>query len=215
MAQESIDWGALAAAAGSGDFDALPAGDYDLKCVSAEYKTTGNGKPMWVAKFQVMNGQYAKRMVWHNFVLSPDSEIALGIFFRQMAVFGMTKEWFTTTKPSTDAVINTLVGREVRAGLGIKKYNGTDRNEIKALAPLPGNAPPPVGGVSAAAPPPPPPPAPAAATPPPPPPAPAPAPAPAPVAAEVAAPAAPPVPEPAPAPAEPQVDIPIPPPPSF
>jgi hypothetical protein len=221
----SVDWKALAESAGDGGFEALPVGDYDLKCVNAEKTQTANGKLMFKCKFEVQTGQYKKRLVWHNFVVSPESDVAMGIFFRQMSAFGMTKEWFKTM-PSEETIVNTLQGRDVRAKLGIKKYNGEDRNEISAFAVVPvGGNPPPPGATSAAAPPPPPP-APAAATPPPPPapapaPAAAPAPAPAPVAAEVAAPAPTPAPEPAPAPAEApaqadvQADIPIPPPPSF
>lgn len=224
----SVDWKTLAETAGDGGFDALPEGDYDLKCVSAEKAQTTNGKLMFKTKFQVQNGQFKNRLIWHNFVVSPENDVAMGIFFRQMSAFGMTKDWFKNN-PSEDTIVNTLNGREIRAKIGIKKYQGEDRNEIKAFAAAPtGAVPPPPGATSAAAPPPPPPaPAPAAATPPPPPPAPAPAPA-----AEAPAPApepapAPPAPEPvaeapapAPAPEAPAstdvtADIPIPPPPSF
>ncbi len=235
----TTDWKALADAAGSGDFEPLPPGDYDVKCVSAEKALTGNQKLMFKAKFQVMNGPFAKRLLWDQFVVSPESEDALGIFFRQMNAFGMSKEWFQSN-PSEDAVVNTMLNRELRVRVAMKKYNGEDRNDIKAYAPLPtgANPPPPGGG---ATPPPPPPPA-SAATPPPPPPAaatPPPPPAAAPAAAPVAETPAPPVEVPAseptpppapevpapapdptvpPAPAEPTevlADIPIPPPPSF
>lgn len=219
---ESVDWNALADKAGDVGFDVMPVGDYDLKVIEASHTTTTNGKLMYKAKFQVQTGQYKGRLVWHNFVVSPESEGALAIFFRQMGYFGMTKEWFKANKPSNDVVANTLNGREVRAKLGIKKYNGEDRNEITAFAAAPVGSVPIPSSVSGATPPPPPPaapPAPPAAPPAPPAPAaevpiPAPeapaAPAPAPVEA-AAAPAAP-----APAPAvDEAVDIPIPPPPAF
>ncbi len=226
----TVDWKALAETAGDGGFEALPVGDYDLKCVSAEKANTANGKLMFKCKFQVQNGTYKNRLVWHNFVVSPESDQAMGIFFRQMSAFGMTKEWFKTM-PSEDAIVNTLNGREVRATLKQKTYNGELRNEIGSFVIAPtGAVPPPPGATSAAAPPPPPPPPPppaaappappaptAEVAPPPPAPAPEPAAAPAPVA-EAPAPA--PAPEPAAAPevpaqAEVTADIPIPPPPSF
>ena len=222
----TVDWKALAETAGDGGFEALPVGDYDLKCVSAEKANTANGKLMFKCKFQVQTGQYKNRLVWHNFVVSPENDVAMGIFFRQMSAFGMTKDWFKT-QHSEEAIVNTLNGREIRAKLGQKTYNGELRNEISAFVAAPtGIVPPPPGATSVATSPPPPPPAPAPAPapaaevappPPPAPPAPEPAAAPAPVA-EAPAPA--PVPEPAPAPTTPAPtdvteDIPIPPPPSF
>ena len=215
----SVDWNALADKASDGGFEALPPGDYDLKVIEASHTTTAStSKLMFKAKFQVTTGTYKGRLVWSQFVVSPESEAALGIFFRQMAAFGMTREWFKTL-PSEDTIVNTMLHREIRAKLVIKKYNGEDRNEISAFMPMPvgggTSAPPPPAATTASAPPPPPPapPAPSAAPPAPAPaPAPvaevpAPAPAPAPVAAAVAA--------PEPVDTDTVVDIPIPPPPAF
>ena len=103
----TVDWKALAETAGDGGFEALPVGDYDLKCVSAEKANTANGKLMFKCKFQVTTGQYKNRLVWHNFVVSPENDVAMGIFFRQMSAFGMTKDWFKT-QPSEEAIVNTL-----------------------------------------------------------------------------------------------------------
>jgi Protein of unknown function (DUF669) len=182
----------------------LPVGDYPFVVQGAEYKPTSTGKDMFVIKAVVEDGPNKNRAVWHNFVVSPESAPAMEVFFRQMNVLGMGKD-FWKRDPSNDQIINALKGRRFIGSVEVKPYNGVDRNNIKVI-----KAPKAAAGPSA--PPPPPPPAPVAAA--------APAPAPEPVAAAAPPPPPPPPPAPAPvpepvaaAPAPAAADIPIPPPP--
>lgn len=184
----------------------LPASDYPFVIQGAEYKETSTGKDMYVIKAVVEDGPNKNRAVWHNFVVSPESAPAMEVFFRQMNVLGMGKD-FWRSNPSNDQIINALKGRRFIGSVEVKAYNGVDRNNIKVI-----KAPKAAAGPSAPPPPPPPPaPAPVAA-----------APAPAPVAAAAPPPPPPappaPAPEPAPqpvaeAPAPAAADIPTPPPP--
>lgn len=205
-----------------GTFEVMPEGDYDFVVKEAKAQTASTGKQMFVIKAEIQGGPHNSRLVWHNFVLSHDNPAALGFFFRHMAVLGLNAEYFKQN-PADHHVADALVGRRFRGQLGIKKYQGQDKNEIKAFFPPSGagvGAPPQVSAPpappQAPAPPPPPPapapqfaaPTPAAAPTPPPPPPPPPAPAPIqpppppPVVAEspaeqVAPPAPPPLPAPA------------------
>lgn len=206
-----------------GTFEVMPEGDYDFVVKEAKAQTASTGKAMFVVKAEIQGGPHNGRLVWHNFVLSHENPAALGFFFRHMAVLGLTAEYFKQN-PADHHVADALVGRRFRGQMGIKKYQGQDKNEIKAFFPAAGagvGAPPqqmsaPPAPPQPAAPPPPaapaapptfaaPPPA-AAPTPPPPPPAPpAPepiqAPPPPPVIAETPAEqVAPPAPPPLPAP---------------
>lgn len=194
----------------------LPAAEYDFQVQDASHKPTQGGKDMYVIKAVVTTGPNKGKLVWNNFVVSPESQPAMEVFFRQMAALGLDGT-FWKSKPTDDAICARLKGRYFRAAVGIETYNGVERNKFKAIKPAVGGG---TGDASAPPPPPPPPPpvpaapapapAPAAAAPPPPPapPAPAPAPEPAPATLEpAAAPEAPAV--------APPADIPPPPPPAF
>lgn len=190
----------------STSFEVLPAGQYDMSVLKVDVKTTSTDKVMFVLVMEVESGAHAKRRVWNNMVISPESPTAMGIFFRQMAAMGLDRTYFGSN-PSNDAVADALVGRRCKATVAIKKYQGSDRNEVKAINPpaaaaggmppgYPGaGAPPSMAKPPAAAPPPPP----APAAPPPPPAAAAPVPPPPPVAPAAPVPPPPPVQSTAPA----------------
>lgn len=178
----SLNWGDLvkdAGDVGGGNFEPLPDGDYDLIVIEATAKVAQSGKTMFAITAQVTGGAHAKRRVWDNLVVTPDSPAALGMFFRKMAALGLGREYFATS-PSNAAIEAALQNRAFRAQIGSRTWNGSKKNEIKMYYTATASA---AAPVVAAAPAPAPAPAPAAA------PAPAPAPA---AAASVPAPAAPP-----------------------
>jgi hypothetical protein len=182
-------WSDLLTDAGDagGGFEVLPEGDYDFVVKECKATTSKNGKQMWVVKAEIQGGPSNGRLVWHNFTLTTDNPSALGFFFRHMAVLGLTSDYFKQN-PADHHVADALIGRRFRGQVVIAKWQGQDKNEIKAFFPAAGaglGAPPqisapPAPPIAAAPPPPPaapaptfaaPPPA-AAPTPPPPPPAP-------------------------------------------
>ena len=182
----SLNWGDLVKDAGDiggGNFEPPPDGDYDLIVIEATAKVAQSGKTMFAITAQVTGGAHAKRRVWDNLVVTPDSPAALGMFFRKMAALGLGREYFATA-PSNAAIEAALQNRTFRAQIGSRTWNGSKKNEIKMYYTATASA---AAPVAAAAPAPAPAPAPAAA----PVAAAAPAPAPAP-AASVPAPAAPP-----------------------
>ena len=129
-------WADLADQAGDTSFTALPEADYDLRIIESKaVNTAKTGKTMFKITTEVTSGPYAKRRIWHNLVVSPENPIALNIFFRQMAAIGIAKEYFATN-PSDHNVAAELVGKEFRAQVIIKQYQGDDRNEIKQISRL-------------------------------------------------------------------------------
>lgn len=191
----TLNWGDLVKEAGDvGSYDPLPDGDYELQIIEATAKVTQSGKTMFAVKAQVQVGAHAKRLVWDNLVVSTDNPTALGIFFRKMNALGLNKDFFATS-PSNAQIEQALRGRNFRAQVGSRTWQGQKKNEIKTYYSVTGAAPVGAAPVAAAAPAPAPAPAPAAAPAPAPAPAPvaeaAPAPAPAPEATTVAPPAAP------------------------
>jgi hypothetical protein len=146
-----VPWDRLIDEAGEAaeEYGVLPAADYDLKITKAEAKMSSNGKLMYAITCEVTEGPYKGRKVWSNLVLTRDNPTALGFFFRHMAAIGIDKSYFKQN-PSDAQVADALLGREFRAQLSIRQYQGQDRNDIKSYHPKVEGAP------SATAPPPPP-----------------------------------------------------------
>jgi Protein of unknown function (DUF669) len=191
-APNSVRWSDLMESAGPNTFEVISPGTYDVVVEKAEAKLASTQRQMIALTLGVEGGPYDKRRLWTNCVIVPDNPGALARFFRYMKAFGLDQGYFNR-EPSPDAVASTLLGRRARATVGIKKYNGEDRNEVTnitqaaavpgmpsavpvaAAAPRPPAAPPAAPPAPPAAPPPAaapataPPAAPAAAVPPPPP----------------------------------------------
>lgn len=194
-------------AGGAGDsYEPIPAGDYDFVVSQADATQSSTGKTMYKVRCKVEQGPHKDRLVFHQFTISPENPNALAMFFRQMNVLGLNREFFSSN-PGDHQVAEAINGKRFRGQVQIKTWQGQERNEIKQMftavqgalgsgGPTPGSGP----QIPATAPAPAPQPAPAPA---PAPAAPAPAPAP-----EYAAPAAP-TPAPAPEVAAPPVPEPV------
>jgi hypothetical protein len=127
----TLNWGDLVKDAGeTGSFEPLPDGDYDLVVLEAVAKVSQSGKTMFALKAQVQNGAHAKRLVWDNLVVTPDSPAALGMFFRKMGALGLGREFFATN-PSNAAIEQAAKGRAFRAQVGSRTWQGQKKNEIK------------------------------------------------------------------------------------
>lgn len=136
----TIDFNRAIQDAKSASFEALPIGDYDVETIEATATRSSNGKPMIKAKMRVIVGPYAQRTIFNNFVLSVENPQAMAIFFRHMKCFGLTEEFFAAlgSAGSMDTVASTLVGRRARLTLGIRQWNGEDRNDVTQVKPYTG-----------------------------------------------------------------------------
>jgi hypothetical protein len=196
------NWGALVEQAG-GAFEPLPVGAYNAEITTSKSKPTANGKSMFAVTFKVMDGPYAGRTVWNNFVVSPENPNALAFFFQHMNALGLNRDFFLSLPPgpeSDEKIAQALIGKRANITVSIRKYQGQDRNQVDKVTAIAGvpNVPAPAVGPAGGLPPV----ATAAPAPVPAAPAPAPVPQPAPVI-EPPAPVADPIPQPAPAPAPP------------
>jgi len=155
-----IPWDDLMDAAEGSDFAPIPQSDYDVKIVETEATKSSTDKPMWKITAEVLNGPHAGRKLFTQQTLSMDSPDALNMFFRQMAAAGLTAEFFKT-KPSNERIAEALMGRQFRAKVTIREWQGVPRNNIKQWNPIgagggaPGG-PPPASGAAPGGPPPPP-----------------------------------------------------------
>jgi hypothetical protein len=142
-----VNWSDLQKAAGeAAGFEPVPAGTYDVVVDSAQAKPTSSGKNMIAVKFKVENGPYVGKIVYNQFVLSPDNENALAFFFRHMAALGLGEGYFAT-QPPLERVATDLTGRRCQIKVSIRQWQSTDRNNVDAVAP-PAGGPVPVPAVS-------------------------------------------------------------------
>lgn len=149
----SSSWADLikdAQSSGGGGFEPLPDGVYDLKVIEASTATTAKGKTMYKIKAEVQTGPHARRLLWDNLVVSPESSGAMAFFFRKMTALGLGKEFFGT-EPTDSAITQALTNRLFRGKVGTRTYNDKTSNEITeylaAASSVPG-----VPGVPTAAP---------------------------------------------------------------
>ncbi len=127
----TLNWGDLVKDAGEvGSYEPLPDGDYDLQVLEAIAKVAQSGKTMFAIKAQVTAGAHAKRFVWDNLVVTPDSPAALGMFFRKMTALGLGREFFASN-PTNAQIEAALKNRTFRAQVGSRTWNGSKKNEIK------------------------------------------------------------------------------------
>lgn len=127
-----LDWGALQTEAASAGV--LPDGDYDLIVVEATATTSSTGKPMIKVKMRVTTGPHKDKPVWNQFVISPESAMALRMFFQHMNAFGLDSAFFAQN-PSMDVVAKNLVNRTCVATLSSREWQGVNRNEVKSISP--------------------------------------------------------------------------------
>lgn len=136
----SLKWSDLVKEAGEvGNYEPLPDGDYDLKVLEATAKVSQSGKTMFSLKTEVQVGPHAKRLVWDNLVVSPDSSAALGMFFKKMSALGLAKTYFDQD-PTNAQIEQALIGRTFRGQVGSRVWQGNKKNEIKMYYTVPTDA---------------------------------------------------------------------------
>ena len=141
----SVSWGSLKKTAEAAT-KPLPVDWYDVTVVKAEAKVASTGSNMVSATLEVDSGPSKTRRLFTNFVLSPDNGFALGIFFRNMAAFGLDDRFFAELsqypiEQGMDLIAQQLQGRQVRVKVGIRQWQGQDRNECQEFAARAGGGP--------------------------------------------------------------------------
>ncbi|OFW55819.1 MAG: hypothetical protein A2Y75_05230 [Candidatus Solincola sediminis] len=129
----SIDWASLRQTADDAT-KPVPEGEYDLVVNKAEATRASSGSPMIKMQLRVVGGPSDKKTIFHNITLTADNAFALAMFFRAMDAFGLNSTWFEQNNPSLEQIAAGLVERPVHATIGIRQFQGSDRNEIKQLS---------------------------------------------------------------------------------
>lgn len=110
--------------------DPIPDGDYTLKALEAEEKSTKDGTGSYInVKFEVVGGDFNGRYVWNIFNVSNKSEKAQQIGRQQLVA------WATACgKPDADDT-DKLVDKKFKATVSVEKGTGgyADSNRIKTF----------------------------------------------------------------------------------
>lgn len=149
---------------------AWPEGDYDFEVAEVEATASAKGSPMLKVKLRCLVGTYAGKTITNYFTLTMDSPMALNIFFRQMAAFGLPETFFAQfgENGNLEPVAAELRGKRATITLEQEERQGAKQNKVKIVKPFGGvgaSGAPMVGAPMAPPPPPPAPPAPAQALP--------------------------------------------------
>lgn len=113
-------------------FAVLPRGIYDAQVDDLVFGNSQNsGNPMWTLKFEVEGGEFAKRKLFFHMVFAatsmPRTKKGLAVIAPEL----LTQSF----SPKAVADSGVLLGRKVRIRVDIRKYEGTDRNNVRDVLP--------------------------------------------------------------------------------
>lgn len=95
-------------AASGGAQTLLPVGEYPLRLTEVEATTSKAGKPMWVWKFEVDEGEFKGNSIWEFTVIQENTMWKIGQIF---AAFGVDTS--TNTDDLHGEVIRAVIDQEV------------------------------------------------------------------------------------------------------
>lgn len=128
---QMVDFGGVSDDAGG--FEVLPRGIYDVVVDGCEYGISQrSGNPMWTWTFEVEGGEYANRKLFFHTVLTkeqmPRTKKALACIAPEVLTAGNVD-----VKALADE--GTFLGKRCRVRVDIRKYEGEDRNNVRAILP--------------------------------------------------------------------------------
>ena len=127
-----IDWASL-----HKDATTTLEGDFNVVIVEATAtRTSGGDKDMIKWKAKIESGPYAGRPLWGNFTISPESPGAMRMLFAHWAALGLDGSFFQgNPNASVAQIAQALQGRKAVATVGVRQWQGTDREEVKGWKP--------------------------------------------------------------------------------
>ena len=129
MAKFGFDVTEVEPSAPRGAYEPIPEGNYILKALDAVEKKTAKGGVMITAKFEVVKGEHAGRLLWQNFNTVNDSDTAQTIGRQQLVA------WATACGNPLENETDRLLGKPFAASVGISPPKGSfpASNNIKVF----------------------------------------------------------------------------------
>lgn len=119
------NWGQLAEESKKdvSKFEPAPEGNYNMTVTEASKtvaKDSGNTK--FDVTLVIDSGPCKGKKLWHSFTVATDNKKAMGIFFRNMEVFGMPFDFFNANT-SDESIVQNILGKRISADLVVDNYN--------------------------------------------------------------------------------------------
>jgi len=120
-----IDWAQL-----HKDAHTVLEGDFGIVISEAKPGESQNKKPMVKCTLVIESGPYTGRKIYHNFTISPESQIAMQMFFRALKTLGLGESFFAQ-QPSVEGIAQALIGKRATVTLESREWQGQARENVK------------------------------------------------------------------------------------
>lgn len=111
------------------NFELVPRGKFPVTMIDIEATYSANGNPMWSVQLEITDGEYTGRKLFTHIVFSEKALPFTKITLARIAP-GLLEQAFEFDDPD---VYGQLQGMQLVAQVGIQKYDGEDRNQVKGL----------------------------------------------------------------------------------
>lgn len=106
-------------------------GEFPVIIMDAQDTKSSNDKDMIKYKAKIESGPYAGRALSGQFTVSPESSGAMRMFFLHMAVLGLDDAFWTANPTAPMSMIaQSLIGRRAVAVVGVREWQGAERESI-------------------------------------------------------------------------------------
>ncbi len=111
-------------------FEALPRGTYSCTIAECEFTySQASGNPMWTLQLEVSEGEYAGRILYSHLVFA-----GKGLGFTKRQLSRIAPEIVEKPFDVQDIdVISQMLGKNLRAKVTVRKYEGNDTNNVRDL----------------------------------------------------------------------------------
>ena len=110
-------------------FELIGRGRYSAEITDVEYSTSSNGNPMWACRMQITDGEHKGRTLYHHVVFSAKSMPFAKRFITRVAPELLEGP----LKPEEVADEGILEGRACVIRVGVQRYEGEKRNNIREV----------------------------------------------------------------------------------
>ncbi len=113
-------------------FEVMPRGMYDAVISDMEFTySQASGNPMWSLTYEVESEEYVGRKLFSHMVFQ-----GAGLPITKRHLSRIAPELLESAfDPENDEVIQSLIGRRVCLKVNIKRYEGTNRNNVQDVLP--------------------------------------------------------------------------------
>lgn len=122
----TVDWKKL-----RDDATTILEGDFAIVITDVKVGESQTKKAMLKCVLTVESGPYAGRKVYHNFTISPESQPAMGMFFRALTTLGLGDAFFAQN-PSMESIAQALMGKRANVTIEKREWQGQERENIKS-----------------------------------------------------------------------------------